>query len=53
MGYLSPRESSDWKETNLNTPTHSRHPVLYGVAIYALCLIIIGTIGKFIYQILK
>jgi hypothetical protein len=32
--------------TNLEPITVFRHPILYGVAIYALLLIIIGTIGK-------
>jgi hypothetical protein len=37
-----------WNETNPYSIPLFHHPVLYGVAIYALFLIIIGTIGKFI-----
>jgi hypothetical protein len=29
------------------------HPFLYGIAIYALSLIVIGTIGKFYFELLN
>jgi hypothetical protein len=35
-----------WNITFLETITLFHHPLLYGVAAYALFLIIIGTIGK-------
>ena len=37
-----------WNETKRENIVLFRHPALYGIAIYALFLIIIGTIGKFI-----
>jgi len=43
---------SNWNITDLKSMTLFRHPILYGAAIYALCLIIIGTIGKFISRVL-
>jgi len=38
---------STWNQTNsTSSNTIYRHPLLYGAAIYAFLLIIIGTIGK-------
>lgn len=39
---------SIWNTTDLINMTRYNHPILYCAAIYALFLIIIGTIGKFI-----
>ncbi len=39
-------ESFKWNETHSESLALFHHPILYGVAIYALFLIIIGTIGK-------
>ncbi|CAF1173174.1 unnamed protein product [Rotaria sordida] len=35
-----------WNQTNQTTIAHTHHPFLYVIAIYALLLIIIGTIGN-------
>lgn len=46
MNSLSRLESFNWTKEILEIYTPSRHPILYGIAIYALFLIIVGTIGK-------
>jgi len=51
--YSFPFELLTWNITNFESITLFRHPVLYGLAIYALFLIIIGTIGKLTSNVTK
>jgi len=46
--YSSSLESFMYDKTDLKSIALSHHPILYGAAIYALFLIIIGTLGKLI-----
>ncbi len=46
--YSSSLEPFMYNKTDLESIALSHHPILYGAAIYALFLIIIGTLGKLI-----